>query len=409
MEKSFASDAIYNTTGNIAYFFCLWIITVLVVRMSGYEAAGILSLAMTTSNVFFVVANYGMRSFQASDIKRQYSNAQYVLSRYLTVVVGVVLCAFFAWFTGYKNVQYGAIMLYMVYKSLEAFADVLYGVLQRENMLKYSGISLILKGILSVIAFTMGLISTGNILWALVGMDLASLMVLVCYDVPKVKAAQTGALQVHKQDLGQSCQLLKCCFAMFVVSIAPMILQAIPKLMFEKIYTTEELGIYSSVAAPTVVLTTLVSCIMIPFLPLFAQYIQEKQRRNLAKLLIKFVGSVVTLGVIACAVAYLMGGWALSFLYGNNLREYRDLLVWVVCSVSLTNVLYCLNALFIAGRKLPILAAVYIVADIFCYLVSGKCIAIHGIYGITDALNLTQLVQCGMLTALSVSFFRKKN
>ena len=313
MRNSIVGDATYNTIGNATYFFCLWLIMVLAVRISGYNVAGNLSLAMTISNVFFVVANYGMRSFQASDIQKQYTNSQYILSRFFTIIISVFLCAFFVWFCDYRKVQYLSIMIFMLYKALEAFSDVLYGVLQRENMLKYSGISLVLKGILSVIIFAISLILTKNIIWALVGIFFASLVVLLFYDIPKVKIAQENSLEFHRQDISKSYQLLKNCFSMFIVSIAPMILQAIPKLTFEKMYTTEELGIYSSVAAPTVVLSTLVSCVLIPFLPLFAMLIQEKQISNLTKLFLKFIGVVSILCGISCVLAHIAGVFLLSF------------------------------------------------------------------------------------------------
>ena len=80
----------------------------------------------------------------------------------------------------------------------------------------------------------------------------------------------------------------------------------------------------------------------------------------------------------------------------------------VVFSVSLTNVLYCFNTLFISGRKIHVLAVVYILADLFCCAISKKCIGERGIYGITDSLNLTQLLQCGTLAIMSLQFFKKR-
>lgn len=407
--NTYASDALYNTVGNIIYFFCLWIITVLVVRLSGYEDAGILSVAMTTSNMFFVVANYGMRSFQASDITDEYSNQQYILSRYVTVGSGVIMCLIFSAISHYVGVQFYAIQTFMLFKAIEAFSDVLFGVMQRGHQMKFTGISLAAKGLLSVVGFIVGILVTGELIWALILMLVFSTLVLFLYDVPKTSLIDQKAFALASADLSRSFHLLRSCFAMFLVSVAPMILQAIPKLSFERIYSTEELGIYSSVASPTVVLSTLVSCIMIPYLPMFAKAIASEDRKGLFKLFAAFIGLVLIFGILACLATWLFGGWALSFLYGNDMYAYTRLFAWVICSVTLTNLLYCLNALFISGRKIPLLALVYICADIVCYLIAEPLIRARGIYGITDALNITQLLQCIVLGILCIPlFFRAK-
>lgn len=405
----YIADAAYNTIGNIVYFFSLWVITVLVVRLSGYNDAGILSVAMTTSNVFFVIANYGMRSFQASDVNIEYSDSQYLASRYFTTAIGIVLCICFSIYTGYNGRQFIAIILYMLFKSWEALADVLYGILQRMHKLKIVGISFCVKGLLNIIGFCMGMIITNNLLLALVLMNFSSISILLCVDFYCVYKYSSAALIITKNDKKNIINLLNVCFSMFLVSVAPMILQAIPKLIFERKYTTEEFGVYSTVASPTLIISTLVSCIIIPFLPKFAEFINKNERKKLLHLFLSFSFAVLVLGVIACLLAWLVGGQALSILYGRNMYEYKILFICVICSVTLTSLLYCLNSLFISGRKIPILAIIYFGADIFCYSISEKVIIWHGIYGITDLLIIIQLSQCIVLSVLAFKFFFTKN
>ena len=45
-EKSVQQNMIYNTVGSLVYYFCQWVMTVLIVRMSGFDDAGIVSRAM---------------------------------------------------------------------------------------------------------------------------------------------------------------------------------------------------------------------------------------------------------------------------------------------------------------------------------------------------------------------------
>ena len=49
-ELSVKANMIYNTVGATLYYFCIWLASVLIVRMSGFEDAGIFSLAITVTN-----------------------------------------------------------------------------------------------------------------------------------------------------------------------------------------------------------------------------------------------------------------------------------------------------------------------------------------------------------------------
>ena len=54
----------------MVYLITQWLISVLVVRLSGVETAGILTLAMSVNNVFYSIAMQGIRNYQVSDMKR---------------------------------------------------------------------------------------------------------------------------------------------------------------------------------------------------------------------------------------------------------------------------------------------------------------------------------------------------
>ena len=71
-------DILFYFIGTIFYFFAQWVITVFVVRLSGYADAGYLSLAMSTSSTFEIIALFRVRDFQISDYRSEYSNNEYV-------------------------------------------------------------------------------------------------------------------------------------------------------------------------------------------------------------------------------------------------------------------------------------------------------------------------------------------
>ena len=66
MKKNIA----WNTFGSIFYCVCQWLITVLVVWLDSYSAAGNLSLAMTTSSSFSAISLFSMRNYPGPDHSR---------------------------------------------------------------------------------------------------------------------------------------------------------------------------------------------------------------------------------------------------------------------------------------------------------------------------------------------------
>ena len=71
-KLSIQSSIVWNSVGSIFYLGCQWLITVLVVRLSGVDEAGVLSLAMSVCNIWYCLSVYGMRNFQISDTENKY-------------------------------------------------------------------------------------------------------------------------------------------------------------------------------------------------------------------------------------------------------------------------------------------------------------------------------------------------
>ena len=154
MVNSYSKQAIYNTLGNTIYLFCIWILTVLIVRISGYEDAGVFSIAMSIANIFYMINIFGMRSYQVSDVNNQFSSGCYIASRYFTIAAGAVMCVFYLAFVGYEQTLFITVLLFFGYRSFESMSDVYFGELQKCNRLDICFYSMSGKGIISVLLFT---------------------------------------------------------------------------------------------------------------------------------------------------------------------------------------------------------------------------------------------------------------
>ena len=99
-KVSIQKSIIWNSAGSMVYLITQWLISVLVVRLSGVETAGILTLAMSVNNVFYSIAMQGIRNYQVSDMKEKYTSGIYVSSRLIICILSFLVCVGYALIAG---------------------------------------------------------------------------------------------------------------------------------------------------------------------------------------------------------------------------------------------------------------------------------------------------------------------
>ena len=65
--RSVQANMLFNTVGSVIYYFCIWLSSVLIVRMSGYTDAGIFSVAMTVTASPAIFGLFHVRNYQVSE------------------------------------------------------------------------------------------------------------------------------------------------------------------------------------------------------------------------------------------------------------------------------------------------------------------------------------------------------
>ena len=134
-------DYVWNTVGVGAWGMVFPILTVVVTQLVGVEQAGMFSLAFVTGTLLMILANYGVRTYQVSDVTEEHSFSDYQINRWITcafmVLVGVVYCTV----RGYESQMFTISLGVYLYKMVDGLADVYEGRLQQVDKLYLSGVS----------------------------------------------------------------------------------------------------------------------------------------------------------------------------------------------------------------------------------------------------------------------------
>lgn len=391
-------NMLYNTIGSLTYQGCLWITTVLVVILSsGYSDSGILSFAMTIGNMFTAVGTYNMRTYQVSDIKGKYSQRNYVGFRLLTLVIGVIVLGIYSIAVSPDSQTLIAVFAYLLFKVDESFCDVLYGVDQRGERMDYIGISQFIRGALVVLAFSLGLYLSQNIILAILAMYPAGLLVTIVYDIPHARRMDDIRPQLKKE---QAKSLLAECLPIVLEILFLGMIVSVARQYYANAYGAERLGIYAAVATPAVLIQAAARFLYAPALVPLSEKWNNSPKESFLPFFRKTLLVMAGFIVVGVAVLAWAGPILLNLVYGQKVEGYTYLFTNVLISTSALAVLYYLTDILVLCRDIK---GSLISASIALVMALATMVPLEAIF---DMQGINYVVILSSVIGISVSFFR---
>lgn len=341
-KKSVQQNMIYNTVGSLIYYACQWLMSILIVRISGYEDAGVLSIAMSVTAAPAIVGLFNIRSFQASDLKGQYMDYIYIQSRVYTNILSFIICIIMVFVGGYSIEKSVVILTFMLFKIAEGFADVYYGIEQKKERMDYVGISLTIRGIGTIVLFTMVIFCTQNLFLGVLAISLFSFLVIFFYDRRIVKSWNKKECGEDSKSLKnrEVFQLMKVCLPLAIVAFLNNLSLNIPKIYLEGYFGSEVMGVYSSVASPTLVVQLAATTIFAPLIPVLTKQFQNRNKDEFFSIIKRFGVLVAGLSVVCLIGSKLLAHWGLVLLFTESIEPY----VYLFVPIIIVSILIAINA-----------------------------------------------------------------
>lgn len=344
---SLKRNMLWNSAGSLFYLVCQWLITVLVVRLSsGFDAAGLFSLATSVVGTFSTLANYKIGTYQISDIHHENTLAEYLGFRCVTLGIAFVGCLVYAFITcpPYSIVT---VALYYVYKSFGLLMDILHGTDQQFRRMDYIGKSFIFQGIGSLVSFVAIFSAIQDLNAAIIGMTLCSALVLILYDCPKTRQFERPGIEIH---LNKTARLLATSLPAVIASVAASAIFTIPKQYLLTLSGDAALGIYSSIAAPALVIQMGAQYLYGPLLDIFPRHFFDGDMKDFSRLLTRTIISIIVVAILCSLGLLILGEPLLVFVFGESIRPYVYLLQPVLLSTVMTAFLWFFTDLLITVR-----------------------------------------------------------
>ncbi len=177
----------WTLVGNVVYAASQWGILVLLAKLATPESLGVFALAYAVTAPIFLFAGLSLRSSQATD-SGHFRFGDYLGVRALGMGAALVVTVGMAALLEHDATTRLVILTVGVAKAIEGLSDVHYGVMQRHEQMRPIAVSLVSRGLLSVVAFAAVLAAGGPLLVAVAALALTWLAVLLGARRPRRRA-----------------------------------------------------------------------------------------------------------------------------------------------------------------------------------------------------------------------------
>jgi len=341
-------DYIWNSIGSFLQSAISPILLIVITRLNGVGDSGLFSFAMSLSVVFWAISLWGGRTYQVSDVKKEFSSGDYIVVRFISSLIVAVFSISFCILSGYDLIKTELIMVLVSFKILESIADSMYGVLQIHNKLYIVGISLTIKSVFGFIIFAIVDILTKNIVYGALSIFIVNIAVVIFYDIPWMKHVES--VDLTKKNIMQAVKIMKKTAEVFVVVFLTMFSLNIPRYFLDK-YHYDQIGYFGIMAMPITLLTLFISFVLQPNVVNLSELLKKKKIKEFTKIVSKIDFITFTLGILFVISSYLIGVWILNTVFGIDINNFRiDLTIMVIGAVANAFVSIYVNLLIILRR-----------------------------------------------------------
>lgn len=404
----------WNMIGSLIYAGSSMILTALVNHLIGPEQGGIFGFAFSAfGQQMFLVAYFGMRPFQSTDVNQAYTFGEYRRVRLYTCVAAVIFGIIYIFVNsyivpdGYSRQKTLVVFLMVIYKVLDGFADVYESEFQREGRLYLTGKAMAYRTILSVILFLGALYATQDLVFSCIIAVLAQAAGILLFDWNTMKLVPGVNLS---RAAGKSLALIRESFLLFLSVFLDGLIFAMAKYAVDAQMTSMDTAIFVAVFMPTSVINLAANFVIRPFLTKMSYQWEEKKFHEFTRDIKRLVAIILVLTVIALAGAWAIGVPVLGAISNVELAPYKPGLLYIILGggfFAVMNLFYYVLVIMKCQRRIFF---GYVPVCLLSVVLSFLLVKIGGINGgaFSYMLEMLVLMMCFMGQAFYVFHRAKK-
>lgn len=330
-KNSLRKNFIWNLVGTTFNAFNSLFYMIIVTRINGIKNAGIFSIAFATACILYIIGIYAGRIYQVTENDKKITDKDYIISRVISCLLMLIIGLLFIFIRGYNFYKSIIFILLILYKLLESFSEVLYAIMQKNNLLYKVGISLFLKSIFSLLLFLITDLITNNLYISCISILIVNILFIIFYDFIVLNKIEYERFKYSKESI---IKIYTNGFFTFAIAFLGLYITNVSKYIIDILLTEDIQAIFAIIIMPATIVSLLAQFLIHPILNDIFELYKLKKFKEFKQMLCKIILSLFTCGLLCSIIGYFLGIPILEIIYGINLKKYSIHLFFVILSAT---------------------------------------------------------------------------
>ena len=407
MEKDtqFKKNFIWNIIGTGVNAFSSLFFMIIVTRINGVENAGIYTIAYTTACILYMIGIYAGRIYQVTENNEKIHNRDYILNRVISCCISIFIILIFVTTKKYDLYKSMIFITLAMYKGLEAFCDVFYGILQKNNYLDKVGKSCFLKTIISIVAFILIDMLTKNLVLACTSIVIVYIAIIMLYDI---RTTRKYIYLEEKANIRNAMDIFKGGFFPFSISFLGVYITNAQKYAIDSFLTEDIQAIFGIIIMPATVMGLMAQFIIHPYLNQIFELYKTEKYKEIKKIIYKIILAILVIGAICSILGYLLGIPILELVYGIGLSQYAIALLMILIASTFYTMAGIISPILITMRCNFVQFITYIAVAIMEGIISNILVQKYGINGAVWAYLITMIIYFVIFYVVAMTIINSK-
>lgn len=383
-KKPNKSAYLWNTTAAMLNAFQTVFTLMLISRIDPVIDAGVYTIAFAIGNLMLTIGKYGIRQFQVSDVNEKYSFKEYLTSRIITTTIMIFVSLCYVGFNrlsgSYDLEKCWVVILICLARAVDAFEDVMHGMLQQYMRLDVAGKILTIRQLVYILTYMLVYLIVPNLVVTSAVSLLVSILLFIILNSVALKGFKIRKKTFDFKNIGT---LFIECFPLFIASYLIMYISNAPKYAIDTVLSSEAQACFTYIFMPVFVISLLSQFVYQPVISRMALLWHNNDIKEFCRLIYRQIGIIILLGTGATVAGYLLGIPVLSIIYGVNLERYRTALVILLGGGVALAFVNFLQMVITVARKQNLLIIGYLLAYLVFVFFGKTIVKGFGIIGIS--------------------------
>ena len=409
-DASIKSSYIWNTIGGMLNACQSALLLIVISRTNSTEDAGVFSIAYAIACLAVTMGKYGMRNYQATDIKEKYTYDIYVYSRFLTSIGMVLILGYYIIkgiiFLNYDTEKWIVVLLLGLMKLLDAVEDIVHGRLQQVGRFEIGAKCMAVRYMITLGVYAVMLFLVKNLVIAtLVSFLVSFLFMLYTF---RLVIGYTGHVSMKTMVDKKVFFLLGDCASLALGSFLMMYTTNAPKYAIDEYLGSDIQACFNYIFMPVNIVSVLSTFIYQPLLTKLAINWDKGDYKSFMRLFFRQIFVILLLVICVLLGGYFLGIPLLGILYNTDLTAYLNALMILLLGSGCLALLSYFGVVLTIMRKQKWLLVGYILIAVSAFLTAGILTRSYGVIGASIQYLISVCVCMLIFGGLFIVFYIKE-